>query len=65
MTSSTLVASVAVLTEERGQCTPVPIKIFQQKGDQIVEFFAFSTKLPEMAILASKYFTAAKESYPQ
>ena len=65
MTSSTLVASVAVLTEERGQCTPVPIKIFQQKGDQVVEFFAFSTKLPEMAFLASKYFTAAKESYPQ
>ena len=26
-----------------------------------VEFFAFNTQLPEMAILASKDFTAARE----
>ena len=30
----------------------------------LVEFFAFNTQLPEMAILASKDFTAAKESHP-
>ena len=26
----------------------------------LIEFFAFNTKLPEMAMLASKNFTAAK-----
>ena len=30
-----------------------------------VEFFAFNAKLPAMAILASRDFTAAKKSYLQ
>ena len=53
------------MNNKRVHATQKICRIFFRTGqvNLTVEFFAFNTKLPEMATLASQEFTAAKKNF--